>query len=223
MSHSVNPGWYQDPEAPPGHTRWWDGEQWTDHRATPAHQGPLRPSASRRAWTRFRALPNWAQYTAAGVAALLVMGAIAGGSGSKDSASPAPEAEVAAPAPAPQATPTPKPTAADRRTEAGRRFYLSLDNDAIKLDDAIRAMQDESPAIAQAGTRDTRTLVKRMQAKTQRGEKAMGRRSPGARALIAAAERSLGVSDPHALVQARVAAQDARMKFTGEFVGPNAK
>ncbi|HET9422558.1 MAG TPA: DUF2510 domain-containing protein [Nocardioides sp.] len=28
-------GWFQDPEGPPGHLRWWDGEAWTEQRVAP--------------------------------------------------------------------------------------------------------------------------------------------------------------------------------------------
>ena len=32
---SAPPGWYQDPEGPHGHHRWWDGTSWTEQRVAP--------------------------------------------------------------------------------------------------------------------------------------------------------------------------------------------
>jgi hypothetical protein len=37
-------GWYEDPEQPGG-WRWWDGEQWTDHRQAPTPAAPATPAA----------------------------------------------------------------------------------------------------------------------------------------------------------------------------------
>jgi endonuclease YncB( thermonuclease family) len=33
---SAPPGWYQDPQGPHGHHRWWDGTSWTEQRIAPA-------------------------------------------------------------------------------------------------------------------------------------------------------------------------------------------
>jgi len=33
-------GWYPDPQAPPGHFRYWDGARWTTHRSAPAVPPP---------------------------------------------------------------------------------------------------------------------------------------------------------------------------------------
>lgn len=55
-------GWYPDPEQPPGHRRYWDGQQWTEHRrwdgaqptehltTTPAQTGSGSTSVSRPGW-----------------------------------------------------------------------------------------------------------------------------------------------------------------------------
>ena len=32
---SAPPGWYQDPQRPSGHLRWWDGRAWTEQRIAP--------------------------------------------------------------------------------------------------------------------------------------------------------------------------------------------
>jgi endonuclease YncB( thermonuclease family) len=32
---SAPAGWFQDPEGPPGHVRWWDGNAWTEQRVAP--------------------------------------------------------------------------------------------------------------------------------------------------------------------------------------------
>ena len=32
---SAPAGWFQDPEGPPGHLRWWDGNAWTEQRVAP--------------------------------------------------------------------------------------------------------------------------------------------------------------------------------------------
>jgi endonuclease YncB( thermonuclease family) len=32
---SEPPGWFQDPQGPPGHLRWWDGRAWTEQRVAP--------------------------------------------------------------------------------------------------------------------------------------------------------------------------------------------
>ena len=32
---SAPPGWYQDPQRPSGHRRWWDGRAWTEQRVAP--------------------------------------------------------------------------------------------------------------------------------------------------------------------------------------------
>ena len=32
---SSSAGWFQDPEGPPGHLRWWDGDAWTEQRVAP--------------------------------------------------------------------------------------------------------------------------------------------------------------------------------------------
>ncbi len=44
---SAEPGWFQDPQRPPGHLRWWDGEAWTEQRVAP-HDAPV-PAA----WSPF--------------------------------------------------------------------------------------------------------------------------------------------------------------------------
>ncbi|WP_157080245.1 DUF2510 domain-containing protein, partial [Thermobifida cellulosilytica] len=31
MGGSIEPGWYADPEGPPGQLRWWNGDEWTQH------------------------------------------------------------------------------------------------------------------------------------------------------------------------------------------------
>ena len=41
---SASPGWYQEPDQPRGHLRYWDGLRWTDHRATAPRQ-PARRGA----------------------------------------------------------------------------------------------------------------------------------------------------------------------------------
>lgn len=102
------PGWYQDPEGPPGQTRWWDGSQWTENRAAPQPPKPQWTTGSKgpkgpNPWQRFRGLPTWAQVTAWGLFAVLVVAGIAGGGSetSNDSASSddrADNAPAAAPA-----------------------------------------------------------------------------------------------------------------------------
>jgi len=44
---SAPAGWQQDPGAPRGQLRWWDGEQWTEHVSAPPAELPS--SASRPA------------------------------------------------------------------------------------------------------------------------------------------------------------------------------
>lgn len=86
MTGAPPPGWYQDPEGPAGQTRWWNGNQWTEHRAAPQppkpqwSTGPKGPSP----WRRFRGWPGWAQATVWVVAGILVLAALVGGEGDSD-------------------------------------------------------------------------------------------------------------------------------------------
>ena len=62
-------GWFPDPEKP-GQTRWWDGQQWTDHMAPPAPAvGTLPPPATVAAVTK-RQMPVWL-WVVLGVVALV--------------------------------------------------------------------------------------------------------------------------------------------------------
>ena len=65
------PGWYPDPQAPPGQIRYWDGARWTEHRATyglaPAAHAPAYAPAQRSS-------KAWVGWVVAGVVAV---GAIA--------------------------------------------------------------------------------------------------------------------------------------------------
>jgi endonuclease YncB( thermonuclease family) len=49
---SAPPGWFQDPQRPPGHLRWWDGEAWTDQRVAP-HDAPVPAAFSPVRWARY--------------------------------------------------------------------------------------------------------------------------------------------------------------------------
>jgi hypothetical protein len=45
------PNWYPDPEG--DGLRWWDGTQWTEHRAPkPAGQQPAQPTQSAQSWSQ---------------------------------------------------------------------------------------------------------------------------------------------------------------------------
>lgn len=55
-------GWYQDPQRPPGHLRYWDGHQWTEHRAA-------RPQPAAR-----RQPTNWATWVAVTAAICMTFG-----------------------------------------------------------------------------------------------------------------------------------------------------
>lgn len=63
-----SPGWYQDPEGPPGQARYWDGRSWAKGAGVPAEQGAaptVAPGRSR---------PPWLWPVVAVVAVALVLG-----------------------------------------------------------------------------------------------------------------------------------------------------
>jgi endonuclease YncB( thermonuclease family) len=61
------PGWYPDPEGPPGQVRYWDGGRWTPQRhAYAAPVAPARPPSSKA----------WVAWVVAGVVALGAIGAV---------------------------------------------------------------------------------------------------------------------------------------------------
>ena len=68
---SAKPGWYPDPEQPPGHLRYWDGHRWTEHRmfASPAAPSAPSPRPERSSW-----MARHKAWTAVLVVVLLVFG-----------------------------------------------------------------------------------------------------------------------------------------------------
>lgn len=60
MSHP--PGWYADPQTPPGLApgiRWWDGRQWTDQAHPAVHPPPPAASSSKQATPDGEPLAGW--------------------------------------------------------------------------------------------------------------------------------------------------------------------
>lgn len=75
-----SPGWHPDPRAPNDRERWWDGEQWgtdspTRPTGTPGQQPPREPGV--KGWWN-RLSTNAKVGLVAGVAVLLVLGAVFG-------------------------------------------------------------------------------------------------------------------------------------------------
>jgi hypothetical protein len=94
-----------------------------------------------------------------------------------------------------------------------QRFFLSVDNDAVKLDDAISRAQHGDKAARASLIQLQRRIEKRAAAYRRAG----GPSSVGARRLVKAtttAIAALGNSDVRALVKARTAAFDAREQLT---------
>ena len=63
MSMAITAGWYQDPEGPPSHTRWWDGRMWYERAPVPPPQPPLQPyTGPHPGPPRTRAVPCFGAY-----------------------------------------------------------------------------------------------------------------------------------------------------------------
>ncbi len=108
MTGAVEPGWYPDYEAPPGHQRYWDGERWTDQRSVAPVDEPASSasSASIAAWV-------WAA-----VAALVAVSAIVLVVGDDHSTQSGSNASTSPPGPTgpPSEQAQPEPDASPRRT-----------------------------------------------------------------------------------------------------------
>lgn len=104
--------------------------------------------------------------------------------------------------------PNEKPTPPDR-AELAQRFLLRVDDYAIKLEEAIKAAQDDDPGASQTIAR----LRDRIAAAARSYRRKTRIRSSGARQLVRVADGALAAiaaSDVRALVRARVAMVDAR-------------
>lgn len=65
--------WYQDPEGVPGDLRYWDGTQWTEHRAPAAGRRRVRSAiADDRAGRRRRPRPQLLEEVTAGLGELVL-------------------------------------------------------------------------------------------------------------------------------------------------------
>ena len=111
MTGGVAPGWYPDYEAPPGHQRYWNGEEWTERRsdapvATPGRpvrgpkpSRPPKPERAPRSTTSSASIAGWVW---AAVVALVIVSAVVLVVGDDDSAQSGPGAS-----PPPASTPGP--------------------------------------------------------------------------------------------------------------------
>lgn len=117
-----------------------------------------------------------------------------------------------------KAHPDEKPRPPDR-AEIAQRFYLRIDDYAIKLQESIEAAQDGG-----AGARSAILRVRdQIAAAAAAYRRDVGTRSAGARALARAANRAVAAidaRDPRVLVAARVAASEARNRFAAEALRP---
>lgn len=110
------PNWYPDPEVP-GQQRYWDGAQWTEHRAPASQPAPTQSAAVPSKKSR---VPLWVPIVAACAVLLLFVFMIIATIGyanrgqRADEAAQAssPSSEAESNSPSPKATPTPKPTQA---------------------------------------------------------------------------------------------------------------
>jgi endonuclease YncB( thermonuclease family) len=108
VTGTVEPGWYPDYEAPPGHQRYWDGERWTDQRS-------VRPVDEASSSAPAISIAGWVWVA---LAALVVVSAIvlvvgddrSAQSGSNASSTPA------GPTVSPTEQAQPEPDAPSRRT-----------------------------------------------------------------------------------------------------------
>ena len=93
--------------------------------------------------------------------------------------------------------------------ELAQRFYLRVDDDAVKLQDAIAAAQDD-----QSSARATIVRLRdRIRSAAVTYRRQTGKQSAGARRLVSVADRAVAAidaRDPRRLVAARVASFDAR-------------
>ena len=104
------------------------------------------------------------------------------------------------------------------RAELAQRFYLRVDDYAIKLQDAIAAAQRDDHGARSALAR----LRERIATATRTYRRQTRKRSAGARQLVEIADNALDAidaSDVRALVRARVASFDARKQLVGELGG----
>jgi len=161
---SAPPGWFQDSERPPGHLRWWDGEQWSEHRTTP----PAAPRSTGAGWV---ARHPWLVVASAFVALVMIMSAVGaatedsndtGGSmadpgraaRSDDATEPAGEAEVNQ---SPTEDPTPEPAKRTRRPRPQEpRTYLVtriVDGDTLELGNGeiVRLVGIDTPEVGDCG------------------------------------------------------------------------
>ncbi len=178
-------------------------------------------------------LPRWVQIVGGLVVAYIVVVyslAAVGVDLEGDQSKPRPAAGTPRPAPPPQPTEkAPKRTgrASPSATQADKRFFLALDNDAVALDAAIGGALDEIIDGQRGGGRQATTRIfKRMKRRTDSRLLKTGDDSKGANELVSAAsDASLSADSGNArgLVKARVAAQQARLAFNGEFIGPDSE
>lgn len=157
------PGWYQDPQRPPGHLRWWDGEDWTDQRFDPA-DAPVPAAWSPLGMTRRH---PFSAIAVAALVALLVYGA-AGSADDDPITSPGSVGELAAePEPTAAApTATLRAPAPERRTPQVATYSVRrvVDGDTLLLGNGntVRLIGVDAPEKGMCGYRRAADTMKRM-------------------------------------------------------------
>jgi endonuclease YncB( thermonuclease family) len=176
---SAEPGWFQDPQRPPGHLRWWDGEAWTEQRVAPT-DAPVPAVWSPLDWVRQHPL---GAVVVAVIGMLVVYGvARSEGEGPDDrdptravneagvGGDPDPEPEAGDRAPegaTPRAKPTPRP-------EPAPQTYLVtrvVDGDTLRLSngETVRLIGIDTPEAGRcAADRATDTLIQLVHGKQVR-------------------------------------------------------
>jgi hypothetical protein len=120
----VAPGWYPDYEAPPGHERYWDGEQWTERRSATLTDPP-RPAGHRAS------VPAWVWVAvAAAVAVGLVALGIAWGTSGRGEPESSPPPPASSPGP-PAGEPT--ESEADDGPEATSEVSAVVDGTTLRM------------------------------------------------------------------------------------------
>ena len=166
------PGWYPDPQGPPGQIRYWDGVRWTEHRHAYA---PAPASAPAR-----RSSKAWVGWVVAGVVAVGAIGAAvdpdedgsnssnsvdapkeaspSGSASSSDDSGPADDAEPAEtessePA-APVVTPAATPAAAASPKPKTYKVVSVTDGDTLRLanGESVRLVGIDSPEEGACGS-----------------------------------------------------------------------
>jgi endonuclease YncB( thermonuclease family) len=152
---STAPGWFPDPQGPPGHLRWWDGKAWTEQRIAPP-EAPVPAAWSPVDWARRHPL---SAVGAAVVILLLLVGAIGSATEESDLTDGAPAAREADLAPEPEAAPKgpePELEAEPVADPKPRTFLVTriVDGDTIELGNGatVRLVGIDAPEAGACGS-----------------------------------------------------------------------